>query len=208
MLIYKITNQINKKIYIGKQVRKSNKYMGSGKLLKLAFEKYGIGNFTKEIIEYCENKKILSEREKFWIKKYNSTNRNIGYNITEGGEGNNTNRHFLGKKLTDEHKRKISENHHDVNGVNNPMFGKKHSENTKKCISEKRKGVKHNITTIKKYLNTRKGSNNSNSQLTEDIVLKIRDDYKTYKISEICLIYNLKQSCVWKIINRYTWKHI
>ena len=117
MFIYKTTNKINGKIYIGKLVRESKVYLGSGKILKLSLEKYGRDNFTREIIEYCDCKTQLIEREKFWIKHYNSTDRNIGYNLTKGGDGGSTNNFFLNKKLTPEHKLKISQNHHDVSEI-------------------------------------------------------------------------------------------
>jgi len=91
--IYKITNLINNKIYIGQRQSKVEstldiKYMGSGKALKRAFKKYGIKNFTKEIIEICESKEQLDEREIYWIKKFKSTDNKIGYNIAHGAGGN------------------------------------------------------------------------------------------------------------------------
>ena len=55
MIIYKITNTINGKIYIGKyQGNNFNNYWGSGKILKNAYKKYGRENFTKEIIYECD----------------------------------------------------------------------------------------------------------------------------------------------------------
>ena len=88
-VIYKTTNLINGKIYIGKDSANRKSYLGSGKLLNFAIKKYGKGNFKKEILEICETLKILNEREIFWIGKYNSTNKEIGYNILPGGEGGN-----------------------------------------------------------------------------------------------------------------------
>ena len=90
MIIYKTTNLINNKIYIGKDMNNDPKYLGSGKILKLAIKKYGIENFKKEILEICNNKEELNEKEIFWIKYLNSQNRLIGYNITNGGDGGDT----------------------------------------------------------------------------------------------------------------------
>ena len=90
MIIYKITNTINQKVYIGQYSGKRfDLYFGSGKILKLAIKKYGKENFQKEILEYCETKALLNEREKFWIAELNSNNPEVGYNITLGGTGGN-----------------------------------------------------------------------------------------------------------------------
>jgi hypothetical protein len=86
MIIYKTTNIVNGKIYIGKDVDNDPKYLGSGKILKNAIIKYGISNFIKEIIEdNIDTLSLLDDREIYWIEFYNSTNRRIGYNITKGG---------------------------------------------------------------------------------------------------------------------------
>ena len=87
MIIYKTTNLINGKIYVGQDSKNNPGYFGSGKIIKSAIKKYGKENFKKEIIETCTSKEILDEREKFWIKELNSRDKSIGYNITEGGEG-------------------------------------------------------------------------------------------------------------------------
>lgn len=98
--IYKITNLINNKIYIGQVYNKSiydrfNRHCdGASKTsrsyLCRAIHKYGKDNFKIECIEECYSVSELNEREKYWIKYYNSTNGNIGYNLTLGGEGGNT----------------------------------------------------------------------------------------------------------------------
>lgn len=88
-IVYFTENKINHKIYIGKHTtdKVDDGYIGSGKLLTLAIKKHGKENFKRKILEYCENEELLNEREQYWIKFYNSTNREIGYNITDGGEG-------------------------------------------------------------------------------------------------------------------------
>lgn len=93
--IYKITNKINGKVYIGKTMhtvekrwrqhchnykrRKTEK-----RPLYSAMNKYGVENFTIEEIEECDHVN-LNEREKYWIQHFNSY-RN-GYNATIGGDG-------------------------------------------------------------------------------------------------------------------------
>ena len=90
MEIYKITNTLNGKIYIGKDTTSDPKYYGSGLLIRRSINKYGIDNFTKEIIDITEDYNELSNKEIYWIKHFNSTNPEIGYNISEGGDGGNT----------------------------------------------------------------------------------------------------------------------
>ena len=104
MLIYKIINLINNKIYIGKKsnIQNFNQYWGSGILIKKSIKKYGKDNFKKEIIEYCNTEKELNEKEIYWIKELNSIIPN-GYNIAIGGDG----RRF-GTKCSEETKSKIS----------------------------------------------------------------------------------------------------
>ena len=87
MVIYKTTNLINGKIYIGKDVINNKNYLGSGLLIKKSIKKYGRTNFKKEILETCSTLEELSSREKYWILEFKSTDRKIGYNITDGGSG-------------------------------------------------------------------------------------------------------------------------
>lgn len=87
--IYKTTNLINGKIYIGKHKSLvfDVKYYGSGLYLKAAIAKYGIDNFKCELVEWCDTLKDLNLREIYWIKYFNSQSKEIGYNISSGGDG-------------------------------------------------------------------------------------------------------------------------
>lgn len=142
--IYKIVNVISGKIYIGQhKVRKNGEglrtYMGKGIALKEAYKKYGIKNFEKTIIEELEDDEkheFVSEREKYWIKQFNSIVPN-GYNISPGGEGGITSelaqksrntrlQRFGNFSLSEETKRKIS--------ISNK--GKQKSELHKQHLSE------------------------------------------------------------------------
>ena len=80
MVIYKTTNLLNGRYYIGKDEKNNPDYLGSGKILKLAINKNGRENFKKEILEVCQTRKILNDREKYWIKSLSATT--LGYNIT------------------------------------------------------------------------------------------------------------------------------
>lgn len=88
MIIYKTTNLINGRIYIGKDKHNDPKYLGSGKILKQAIVKYGKGNFSKEILEVCTDELMWLQREVYWISYYNSIKE--GYNIALGGSGGDT----------------------------------------------------------------------------------------------------------------------
>lgn len=90
MQIYKITNLINNKIYIGKDTTSDPRYFGSGLLITRSITKYGIENFTKEVIDETDDYEELSKKEIYWIEKYNSADKNIGYNISKGGDGGDT----------------------------------------------------------------------------------------------------------------------
>ena len=94
--IYKITNKINNKIYIGQSVNIEQRfythcsdalYKADNNYFHNAIRKYGKENFYIEIIEECPEEE-LNDREIYWISKYNSTDTSIGYNSTLGGEGN------------------------------------------------------------------------------------------------------------------------
>lgn len=93
--IYKITNKLNGKAYIGKTLgtveKRFNEHLKDAKRrqyekrpLYTAINKYGIDNFCVETLEKCDNN-IISQREIYWIEYYD-TYKN-GYNATRGGDG-------------------------------------------------------------------------------------------------------------------------
>lgn len=92
--IYKITNIINNKVYIGQSQDIDTRLRGHKSTLKAnthfnihlqrAYNKYGIDSFTYEIQEEC-SEDIINERESYWIEFYNSRDRFHGYNIDYGG---------------------------------------------------------------------------------------------------------------------------
>lgn len=147
--IYKITNKIDQKVYIGQTSRdlelrwKEHKKKGSNcKYLKAAIQKHGIENFKFNLIciSFDEN---LNSLEEEYIKKFNSLVPN-GYNLRNGGNNG---------KLNEETKKKISETLKFIlnNKIKVKRTGKSPSEETRKKVSEKLKGVKKNEETKHKF---------------------------------------------------------
>lgn len=87
-IVYKITNLVNNKIYVG--VHKTNDledgYMGSGTVLRNAIQKYGIENFNKEILFNFSTYKEALEKEKEIVSKEFLSRKDI-YNLRRGGLG-------------------------------------------------------------------------------------------------------------------------
>jgi len=156
--IYKITNLINNKYYIGK--RKCNcdisedNYMGSGSAISFAIEKHGIENFKKEIIEIVESEKQAYEIEAALVTSEQVNDQNC-YNLMPGGKGfsndetnpsikNKGNDKYwsdlgtkISKKLTGKQK---SESHKE--NISKANIGKSISEETKQKISDTLTGRK------------------------------------------------------------------
>lgn len=157
MFIYKTTNNINGKIYIGKSETTNEHYLGSGIYLQRAIKKYGKNNFIREVIEdNINNSNILCEREIYWIKYFNSTNPKIGYNLSIGGDGHNT-------KHSDDTKLKISLQKIKLfsDKTNHPRYGKTLSAETKEKISNTNTGRKHTIIECMKMSKSQKGRKHS-----------------------------------------------
>lgn len=98
MTIYKITNLINNKVYIGKTTKSiTNRFRSHLKNAKNkvnrylydSMNKYGYENFIVEQIEVVDDK-FGNDREKHWIAFYKSNTKEFGYNMTIGGDGGNT----------------------------------------------------------------------------------------------------------------------
>lgn len=107
MYIYKTTNLINGKVYIGKSEKEFDlTYYGSGIILQKAIKKYGKSNFKVEKIKDCKTLNELNESEKFYIELY----KNNSYNLAEGGTGGYTTKHFSNKQLK-QYKQKLSDSH-------------------------------------------------------------------------------------------------
>ena len=174
MIIYRTTNLINQKFYVGKDTHNNPNYYGSGKRLKLAIKKYGIENFKKEVLEVCDTLELLNEREKFWIKELNAISE--GYNISLGGDGgdtisNNPRRDEISKKISESNKGKFigKTNSKEIRekisnalkgrfvGDKNPNYGKNHTDEVKDKIRKKALGRVVSDETRKKISIKNKG---------------------------------------------------
>lgn len=114
--IYKITNLLNSRFYIGmhKTKKLDDDYMGSGKLIRQAIEKYGIENFSKEILHIFDTEEEMKVKEKELVILCEQS-----YNLCDGGKGG------FGY----------------INSSGIPKFkGKSHSEETRLKISQKALG--------------------------------------------------------------------
>ena len=147
--IYITTNNINGKQYIGKRTKPyfDTKYYGSGKHLKRAIQKYGIENFSVEIIEWCKSIDELNKAEKKWIKYYNAQEDPMFYNISSGGDWGDISKGMSPDELK-EWGQKISQ----------ANTGKKRTYDQKKHISDALKGKPRNLS--EEAINKRKGSGN------------------------------------------------
>ena len=159
--IYKITNLINKKVYIGStrnfRIRKKDHFSmlknqkHPNPFLQKAWNKYGEQNFRVEIICYCEVKFLLRFEQKC-LDVYQSYLPKNGYNICRIASNP-----MIGRKHSEETKRKMSLS---KNGSKNHQFGKLHIQETKQKISDSHKKKKieridPNTGEIKEYAGIR-----------------------------------------------------
>lgn len=191
--IYKITNNINNKIYIGQTIKarptdrfSQHRYLArhSGQeksisYLHQAMAKYGVDNFSFEIIENIENDK-LNEREQYWIAQYNSLVPQ-GYNLTIGGEG--ALGHSRPQTLEEREKRKQSNKQFYID---HPEALQQMSERTKKLWENeeyRRKVTESNKRFAQEHPKMNKGQNNPmyGRHHTEEALTKIRAHAVTRK---------------------------
>ena len=171
-IIYCYTNLINNKKYIGQTItqlktrhynhvraseNKSTTYDNNVPFHN-AIRKYGIENFKLEIIHIGQNLEELNYFESYYIKYYNTLNiNNNGYNISSGGskgniwEGKSEEEfEYFKKNISEKLKGKFEKE-------KNPFYGKHHTEETKKLMSEKHKGKKLSDEHRKRMSESQKG---------------------------------------------------
>lgn len=175
-IIYKTTNLVNNKTYIGKHITQNldDGYLGSGKLLKRAIDKYGVENFQKEILHVFDNEADMNDKERELVTE-EFVLQETNYNLCVGGKGGFSyiNHNSLGitdaQKEAAAHHRRVVWNERKAqlltdpdwksayskklseagSGRTSPFKGKKHTEESKARMSHSSKG---------------KGSGKTNSQ--------------------------------------------
>ena len=138
--IYKTTNRLNGKFYVGmhKTEKYNDNYLGSGKIFEIAVKKYGRECFVKEVLVLCESYDEMVDLEKALITKdWLIKNKGKTYNMSIGGEGGCVwnSPPLLGVKGKDHP-------NFGKTGSKNSMFGRKHTQEAKKAISDKNRGKK------------------------------------------------------------------
>lgn len=231
--IYCIKNKINNKVYIGKTMTKFQKRWfhhrsllragtHNNKHLQKSWDKYGEENFEFIMLESFdiklrneENDKVLNDilfkMEKLYIKIYNSYEN--GYNETTGGEG------CCGIVISDEHKRNIAKK----NRIN--MLGRKHTEETKKKMSESHKGyikteehrrhlsesLKGKVVSeqTKKKLSEINKNNKFSAKYDRDMILNMKKDKMNGLTSvEISKKYDISVGYTYSILNNIRWNDV
>lgn len=136
MHIYKTICLINNKIYIGQTTRNEyTNYLGSGTKLIDCLKKFGSANFKREVLKVCNTQAQLDFWEEYYIKKYNSCNENIGYNILKGtANGFKSGAPMLNKDVA----KKVSNTRKGMyTGSQNSNFGNKWSDEKKADLRNK-----------------------------------------------------------------------
>lgn len=136
-IVYCHTNTINQKRYIGITCQEPSKRFRNGKGYKSsphfasAIRLYGWGKFKTDILFENLSEQEAKDKEIELIEKYQTRDKNYGYNVTPGGEG--------------------------YSGKDNPWFGRHHTEETKREMSAKRKGAAKSDEWKKKISKAEKG---------------------------------------------------
>jgi len=206
MFIYAIRNKTNGKVYIGKTERSLNRRWkqhlceanrGMGFRLHRAIRKYGADAFTVSLLSTAATRDQLKELERDFIVKYCSINPNLGYNLTDGGDGLGGFKHstetrqrmrvaklgkprsddfrlkmhqiMLGRKLSVEHIRHISESH---KGKSRAPFTLEHRDH----MSQAQRGKRLSDETKHRIAQTLSGR-----QRSDDIKLKIKLNHPLHK---------------------------
>lgn len=199
MYVYKITNIINGKSYIGKTIgnpeERLNRHLylsttGVETYFYSAIRKYGLENFLVEVLQEASSEKELNDLEVLWIKEQKPE-----YNMTSGGDGGNT-------SSSPNYKKSMKLRSLLITGENNPFYGKRHSEETKeknrafhqgKVLSEETKlKISNSLIGKPRAIDAILKTSEKNSE-TWNITFPDGKEMVIKNLNRFCKIHNLDQ---------------
>lgn len=204
--VYKITNALNGKVYIGQTVDYRKRKVGHfsylrrnahrNRYLQKSFNKYGESSFKMEIIKECAVDE-LDKLEIYYMRKYNSIDKTLGYNMVIGGNTNKSFPDYIRQKMSRSQKGRII------------------SEEHRKRIGKWHKGKTISPKDIEKANKTKKdnqiqwGETNPNAVLTNDDVEKlIKDMLNGLTVEDVMKKYKCSRQTVYGITRNRTYKAI
>ncbi len=222
-LVYRITNKVNGKIYIGRTSmtlnRRFSRHLSDSRRhfnsrIAAAIRKHGIDSFIIEQIDKADTHQELVDLETSYIKKLKVTDPKIGYNIIENGYGGYPpvlsketreiiRQKLIGYKHTEEAKKRMSEGQRKSK---TPELNKRVSDS---LMGEKNHfyGKKHTKETrIKMKKSKNVGEANAYSKLNWEKVREIRALKGVEKIDFIAEKFGLSRGCIEKVLYNQTWR--
>lgn len=235
-IVYKILNPINGKIYIGQTIQRLKErkkdHRGLQDRLKhlvlyRALRKYGFDSFEWEIIHYAKDKSELDKMEEYYINHYKTMNPEHGYNLTYGGEGGlhppeirkRISDSLRGRVFSEKTRNKLSNSlKGKYTGEDSSWWGRKHTDEEKKKISNAQKGNKnHNFGkkasdyTMQKMSEAKKGDKSWNHKRvmcveTQKIYMSSKEAFEKIGIDNS----SIGKCCKGKRpkAGGYTWKYV
>lgn len=209
--IYKITNNLNSKVYVGRTKNPTyrcrqhtflaskyedyNDFEGAQKI-HVAIGELGSEHFTFEVFEKLNSYSDACERENYWIKQLRCDEDQFGYNDKSGPE-------FSVIMWDDADRERMSLR---MKGNKNPMFGKTQSDEAKQQLSKQFSGSgnpfygKIHSEEAKKLIGQfskerAAGENNPHAKFNLKIVSQIRDDWKTGRYTKVALSKKIRCYC-------------